>query len=400
MGPFQHHDNIVFDSYMSGTFQPVGIAGLRAEHALQLNDMRGEYGAGGQRLQNARVLSNAVQRVGIEHEGLLYLLKQMLESRYRGGVAPHARACGQRRVTPVRGNLFDMLFAFVGREERFGYSCLQNEVGAARRVDRYQTGPAVQGSPGGENRSSHHAVLSGGKQQVAVVVLVGVFGPSMQVADYIDGRSEVVVGGRLGDSPGVQTDVEHLDPTGKLGILGKEEGQFRSLEGKGEVGFDHTVGRGVGIPFAEEARGDVDGDDKGLGLVDISGQRGKSARKRVVQSGPEQAVDDGIASLYFGRSKLVGDFVELGDAGSPQSVAVARAVGRQAMAGHGIEQIDGRLIAQSQQQASRSQCIAPVVAGAGKDIEAAVGRYGFTDLFGESFCCPLHQVDRVDRLVF
>ena len=163
-----------------------------------------------------------------------------------------------------------------------------------------------------------------------------------------------------------QPDVEYAELTDDRLELWEQECQLGLLERQRMGGPDDVGADIVGVVLGHQARRNIDADDLCRRGVDILDQRGEATGQRFVESRAEQSVDDHRALLQTGRVELLDDFDELMDAlVLLQTLLVGGAVGRQAPAD--VEQVDADCIVLLSQHACHGQCVAAVVAGAGKD---------------------------------
>ena len=127
-------------------------------------------------------------------------------------------------------------------------------------------------------------------------------------------------------SLGGKPDVHGLHFTEIFLVLAEKEGQFRKLDGQGQVRTDDGRRIIVCVVFAHQAGWDVDAHHFGRTGVDSFHETGIAPVQRLVQSGTEQSVYDDIFCVHFREGELGRYFGEHQSGQVFQSFLVVQAI--------------------------------------------------------------------------
>ena len=156
----------------------------------------------------------------------------------------------------------------------------------------------------------------------------------------------------------------------------------------------------VCVVLGHQSRRQVDADDGGGALVDVLHQRGEPAREGLVESRTEQSVDDERTLGQLGWVELRRHLDERLRVNLvlAQPLEVGGAVGGEVVGG--VEEVNLHVVSALQQQPGYGQGVAAVVSRAGKNhYWRAVGPL-FGDGHRENFRRTLHEVDRLNLVLF
>ncbi len=144
---------------------------------------------------------------------------------------------------------------FVGVDGAHGFRGGRLEDGetAPRVVDGHQSGPAAEASLGGEEGGAGFAVASGDEEGVPEGAFVGEAFPEGEEAPELLRGGHPIGAFRVGQGMRVEADVDDFHAAREGLIFGKEEADFRELEGEGSPGADDVVRVGLAVVFAQEA---------------------------------------------------------------------------------------------------------------------------------------------------
>lgn len=266
-------------------------------------------------------------------------------------------------------------------------------------MDSSQADAGLHGGACAHDGGSHHAGGAGEDQCRTVVALSGEREARMQQRAHAARLYEHIVGVMRLDSLRVEVYVEQLPFSDYVGVLLEEEGKAGKLEGEGEVGVHHVAMQHIGVPFAEEAGGDVEGDYVCSGIVDILCQSGEATLQGLLESASEETVDYYIVLSQVGGSEFAGYLCEVYSIDCNEFLALFVAIVREFPFDVEEEYFDISVSA-FDKESGYGEGVAAVVAGAGHDYDSLSGHESGDYFVAGGVCGTLHQFERVYVLGF
>lgn len=275
-------------------------------------------------------------------------------------------------------------------EYGFGHTALQDVVVHVRRMDGQFAHSASQASLCREDGCASHAVLSAYEQGMPHAAFVG---ERVTRFEYLFHLSRLYHRNTTVDSRqslGGKPDVHGVYFTEIFLVLAEKEGQFRKLDGQGQVRTDDGRRIIVCVVFAHQAGRDVDAHHFGRTGVDSFHESGIAPVQRLIQSGTEQSVYDDVFFVHFRERKLGRYFGEQQSGQVFQPFLVVQAI--VAETSRDVKQIRLHRVPGVAEQAGYRQGIASVVARTGKHDEASGGGPTAFQFGCNRFCGTFHQI--------
>ena len=123
------------------------------------------------------------------------------------------------------------------------------------------TGTCSQTGSGGQHGGSSHTVAAGNDEGVAHIAFVGVGVPFLEQGTDVVFFDKRIVGLNLLYALLTEADVQHLQPSDILLVLGEEKRQLFLLQGQRQVGTDDVGADVIGVVVGHQTRRDVDTDN-------------------------------------------------------------------------------------------------------------------------------------------
>ena len=106
----------------------------------------------------------------------------------------------------------------------------------------------------------------------------------------------------------MQPDGQYLPVAHNSAVFGKQESELRKLERKCISRMDAVLGIVLPVVFAEQARRNIDGNNRSARVVDMADQRNERLLQRAVQTSAEKAVNYPVILPDVGTKTGVGYF--------------------------------------------------------------------------------------------